>query len=192
MPNLNTNNNNHTLQVNNIQPPLPLQPQQPQQHHHHHHQPQHNTNTTTTTTTNHTTTPTTTTTPDLSSLLNLPQFQGLVSLAQSNPGLFNQLTNSTYFDVPSEPATPITKAESPFIIKTEPVQELTGLLTPNSVIQAPLLPSTAEDLENSLKSLATELGFESNHEMDYVNMDDFLNTYSKFLCVTFYSCENVC
>lgn len=99
-------------------------------------------------------------TPDLSSLLNLPQFQGLVSLAQTNPALFNQLTNSTYFDVPE------VKQES--CIKNE--QHLLNMPP----------PSNAQDLETSLKSLANELGFESDQGLDYVNMDDFLSTYSKF------------
>lgn len=114
-------------------------------------------------------------TPDLSSLLNLPQFQGLVSLAQTNPALFNQLTNSSYFDVPS----------SESYIKTETSTPISGIVTPNNtpVVGTPTTapPTTAEDLESSLKSLATELGFESDsNALDYVNMDDFLNTYSKF------------
>ncbi|KAI8057460.1 hypothetical protein BDF21DRAFT_160256 [Thamnidium elegans] len=100
-----------------------------------------------------------TNTPDLSSLLNLPQFQGLVSLAQTNPALFNQLTNSTYFDVPD------VKQESS--IKNE--QQLLNMPP----------PTNAQDLETSLKSLANELGFESDQGLDYVNMDDFLNTYTQ-------------
>lgn len=117
-------------------------------------------------------------TPDLSSLLNLPQFQGLVTLAQTNPALFNQLTNSSYFDVPastdafvkSEVTSPPNLSKSSTPISTTPI----NIGTPASA------PSTAEDLESSLKSLASELGFESdnNNPMDYVNMDDFLNTYS--------------
>jgi hypothetical protein len=99
------------------------------------------------------------TTPDFSSLINLPQFQGLIALAQTNPALFNQLTNSNYFEVPSEPFTP----------------------TPSTSSTKPTTPSTASDLESSLKSLASELGFETpnNSQLDYVNMDEFLNTYSK-------------
>lgn len=114
-------------------------------------------------------------TPDLSALLNLPQFQGLVNLAQTNPALFNQLTNSSYFDVPSTE----TYAKDNSSISTP----ISGILTPNStpVVGTPIPPATAEDLEASLKSLATELGFESdNNGLDYVNMDDFLTTYSKF------------
>ncbi|KAG2202805.1 hypothetical protein INT46_009965 [Mucor plumbeus] len=118
-------------------------------------------------------------TPDLSSLLNLPQFQGLVTLAQTNPALFNQLTNSSYFDVPastdsfvkSEVTSPPNLSKSSTPISTTPI----NIGTPASA------PSTAEDLESSLKSLASELGFESdnNNPMDYVNMDDFLNTYTQ-------------
>lgn len=113
-------------------------------------------------------------TPDLSALLNLPQFQGLVNLAQTNPALFNQLTNSSYFDVPT--------SESYIKNDSSTSTPISGILTPNStpVVGTPIPPATAEDLEASLKSLATELGFESdNNGLDYVNMDDFLSTYSK-------------
>ncbi|CEP14416.1 hypothetical protein [Parasitella parasitica] len=113
-----------------------------------------------------------TTPPDLSSLLNLPQFQGLVALAQTNPALFNQLTNSSYFDVPVSAQSVSTKSEiAPGLSKST---------TPSSVGTPASTPSTAEDLESSLKFLASELGFESNNNiaMDYVNMDDFLNTYT--------------
>jgi hypothetical protein len=121
--------------------------------------------------------------PDLSSLLNLPQFQGLVSLAQTNPALFNQLTNSSYFDVSTTTSTPSTVTDS---FATPPALSYAG--TPNSTPinnGTPVIaPTTAEDLELSLRSLASELGFESdkysdNANLDYVNMDDFLNTYSK-------------
>lgn len=90
-------------------------------------------------------------TPDFSALINLPQFQGLIALAQTNPALFNQLTNSNYFDVPSDPLPDLSTDSTPV-----------------------LTPSTAADLETSLKSLASELGFENTG--DYVNMDEFLNT----------------
>ncbi|KAG2231607.1 hypothetical protein INT48_006693, partial [Thamnidium elegans] len=78
-------------------------------------------------------------------------------VSQTNPALFNQLTNSTYFDVPD------VKQESS--IKNE--QQLLNMPP----------PTNAQDLETSLKSLANELGFESDQGLDYVNMDDFLNTY---------------
>jgi carbohydrate-binding DOMON domain-containing protein len=114
--------------------------------------------------------------PDLSSLLNLPQFQGLVSLAQTNPALFNQLTNSSYFDVPATTAT-----TEPFTAAT-PTLSYPG--TPTSTPINSSTPTTAEDFESSLRCLASELGFEpdkysDNAHLDYVNMDDFLNTYSK-------------
>lgn len=113
-------------------------------------------------------------TPDLSALLNLPQFQGLVNLAQTNPALFNQLTNSSYFDVPSTDTYAKDNSSTP--------TSISGILTPSStpVVGTPIPPATAEDLEASLKSLATELGFESdNNGLDYVNMDDFLTTYTQ-------------
>ncbi|CAO3641627.1 unnamed protein product [Mucor hiemalis] len=113
-------------------------------------------------------------TSDLSALLNLPQFQGLVNLAQTNPALFNQLTNSSYFDVPT--------SESYIKNDSSTSTPISGILTPNStpVVGTPIPPATAEDLEASLKSLATELGFESdNNGLDYVNMDDFLSTYTQ-------------
>lgn len=123
-------------------------------------------------------------TPDLSSLLNLPQFQGLINLAQTNPALFNQLTNSTYFDVPSN-----STALGPYIKLEQDTTSSSSSTTPS--ISAPSnVPTTAEDLENSLKSLASELGFETNSSgvgvvdnglADYVNMDDFLSNYSKLL-----------
>lgn len=132
-------------------------------------------------------------TPDLSSLLNLPQFQGLVSLAQTNPALFNQLTNSSYFDVPASSSTEPYVKNEPYI-KTEPyiknesslMSHIPDAVTPNNtpVVGTPIDPSAAaaEELESSLKSLATELGFENdNNALDYVNMDEFLNTYSKLL-----------
>jgi len=121
-------------------------------------------------------------TPDLSSLLNLPQFQGLVTLAQTNPALFNQLTNSSYFDVPAS-STPSTVASPPPLVNlsksSTPVDTPINVGTPTSTVP----PSTAEDLESSLKSLASELGFEADgaNSMDYVNMEDFLNTYSNVL-----------
>jgi hypothetical protein len=155
-------------------------------------------NTNTTRTTNSTNSSTNTTvanpssTPDLSSLLNLPHFQGLISLAQTNPALFNQLTNSTYFDVPST-----NNALKPYVILEEPKSDLSSLIATSAPViggdtslkvnaaAAAAAPTTAEDLENSLKSLANELGFESNGGdnglVDYVNMDDFLSTYSKLL-----------
>lgn len=105
--------------------------------------------------------------PDFSSLINLPQFQGLITLAQTNPGLFNQLTNSNYFEVPTTTTEPIL-----------PPPELTADATSSKMSTPVLTPSTAADLETSLKSLASELGFETG---DYVNMDEFLNTYSKVL-----------
>ncbi|KAI8326886.1 HSF-type DNA-binding-domain-containing protein [Blakeslea trispora] len=40
---------------------------------------------------------------DLSSLINLPQFQELLGLAQTSPALFNQLINTSYYDL-SQPA----------------------------------------------------------------------------------------
>ncbi|CAO0790522.1 unnamed protein product [Mucor circinelloides] len=119
------------------------------------------------------------TTPDLSSLLNLPQFQGLVTLAQTNPALFNQLTNSSYFDVPAS-STPSTIASPPSPLNlsksSTPIDTPINVGTPTSTAA----PSTAEDLESSLKSLASELGFEAdgNNPMDYVNMEDFLATYT--------------
>lgn len=121
-------------------------------------------------------------TPDLSSLLNLPQFQGLVTLAQTNPALFNQLTNSSYFDVPAS-STSSTVASPPPLLNlsksSTPIDTPINVGTPTSTVA----PSTAEDLESSLKSLASELGFEADgaNSMDYVNMEDFLNTYSNVL-----------
>ncbi|KAK4517790.1 uncharacterized protein ATC70_001135 [Mucor velutinosus] len=118
-------------------------------------------------------------TPDLSSLLNLPQFQGLVTLAQTNPALFNQLTNSSYFDVPAS-STPSTVASPPPLLNLS--KSSTPIDTPIDVGTPTLsaAPSTAEDLESSLKSLASELGFGADdaNSMDYVNMEDFLNTYT--------------
>lgn len=133
-------------------------------------------------------------TPDLSSLLNLPQFQGLVSLAQTNPALFNQLTNSSYFDVPASSSSNELYIKAEPYIKTESslMSNIPDAATPNNtpVAGTPIYPSstTAEELESSLKSLATELGFESdNNTLDYVNMDDFLSTYSK-LVIYVYIC----
>lgn len=126
--------------------------------------------------------------PDLSSLLNLPQFQGLVSLAQTNPALFNQLTNSSYFDVPTTSTTTPSTTTTTTPVEQFPTPTISYAGTPNSNTlinnDTPVIaPTTAEDLESSLRSLASELGFESdkygNENLDYVNMDDFLNTYSK-------------
>ncbi|KAI8647588.1 hypothetical protein BD408DRAFT_408190 [Parasitella parasitica] len=113
--------------------------------------------------------------PDLSSLLNLPQFQGLVALAQSNPALFNQLTNTSYFNVPASTESVSAKSE------VAPLPDLSKSATSSIVVTPASTPSTAEDLELSLKSLASEFGFESNTSniaMDYYNMEEFLNTYT--------------
>ncbi|KAI8350880.1 HSF-type DNA-binding-domain-containing protein [Choanephora cucurbitarum] len=73
---------------------------------------------------------------DVSSLMNLPQFQGLLSLAQTSPALFNQLIDTNYLD---------------------------------------LSQSSTE-----LDTLANETDTKDN-PLDYINMDDFLNTYNKSL-----------
>jgi hypothetical protein len=158
----------------------------------------------------------------LSALINLPQFQGLINLAQTNPGLFNQLTNSSYFDLPNyNTAAPVTtsattsnssSSTAPVSIaaampapttgthgyntdaamttsnnntnKFEPVlTTFTNNTTSSTATPAVQTPTTAEELESSLRILASELGFDpskfTGSDLDYVNMDDFLNTYSK-------------
>ncbi|RCH91510.1 stress-responsive transcription factor hsf1 [Rhizopus stolonifer] len=107
--------------------------------------------------------------PDLSALLNLPQFQGLINLAQTNPGLFNQLTNTQYFDVPPPPP-----SQDTFTDISTPSLSQVGTPMSSQPVET---PTNVHDLESSLKSLATELGFE-NDKLDYVNMDDFLTNYT--------------
>ncbi|KAI8878842.1 hypothetical protein K501DRAFT_227702 [Backusella circina FSU 941] len=148
----------------------------------------------------------------LSALINLPQFQGLINLAQTNPGLFNQLTNSSYFDLPNYNTTTTTAATSSTaapVYTAAPVTPPTTTTTTtttttsnnntdatinskfeptttnhtntSSTTPAVQTPSTAEELESSLRILASELGFDpakfTGSDLDYVNMDDFLNTY---------------
>ncbi|KAI8975105.1 hypothetical protein BDF20DRAFT_876887 [Mycotypha africana] len=143
--------------------------------------------------------PTLTTAPtqlDLSTLVSLPQFQGLVNLAQTNPALFNQLTNTNYFDVPTSSSTSaiasdftkITTAAAPTMSSSPPPtlsDPATSVSTPVNADTPLATPTTAEDLELSLKSLATELGFEAlnspiNSSGLDVDIDEFINTYSKY------------
>jgi phage terminase small subunit len=68
--------------------------------------------------------------------------------------------------------------------KFEPVLTThTNNTTSSTATPAVQTPTTAEELESSLRILASELGFDpskfTGSDLDYVNMDDFLNTYSK-------------
>ncbi|KAI9481295.1 MAG: hypothetical protein EXX96DRAFT_502878 [Benjaminiella poitrasii] len=133
------------------------------------------------------TTPVNNTLPDLTALFNSPQFQGLVNLAQTNPALFNQLTNSNYFDISNPFFAPKSdntdSSSSPNLSDTATSTVIDTPNTVNTPTSSTAMPTTAEDLESSLKTLANELGLEtendSNNHLDYVNMDDFLNTYTE-------------
>ncbi|KAG2201848.1 hypothetical protein INT47_004405 [Mucor saturninus] len=80
---------------------------------------------------------------------------------------------------------PFNKSES--FNKASLMSHIPDAATPNNtpVVGTPVNSSAAaaaaaEELESSLKSLATELGFENDtNGLDFVNMDDFLNTYSR-------------
>ncbi|RCH92578.1 stress-responsive transcription factor hsf1 [Rhizopus stolonifer] len=123
---------------------------------------------------------------DFSSLINSPQFQGLISLANSNPALFNHLTSSSYFNSSSEANTkpqPTSSVLSP-VVETPTSTALGGgtstVSTPSSA--GPSIENN--ELDNSFKTLVSELGFEAerfalegNSSMDYLNIEDFLNTY---------------
>ncbi|KAI7902250.1 uncharacterized protein BX663DRAFT_436194 [Cokeromyces recurvatus] len=115
--------------------------------------------------------------PDITSLFNSPHFQGLVNLAQANPALFNQLTNSNYFDISNQFLA--NKAE------TTNSGTTTAISSPTTTVDTPTtitMPTTPGELESSLKTLANELGLEtdgSGNQLSYVNMDDFLTTYGE-------------
>ncbi|KAI9248643.1 hypothetical protein BY458DRAFT_536569 [Sporodiniella umbellata] len=126
---------------------------------------------------------------DFSALFNLPQFQSLLGLASSNPTLFNQLTGASYFNTPQEvnnKTQPTTSALSP-IVET-PTSSLAGESASAGNTPTHLAEDSAEsnELDNNFKSFVSELGLEAekfglegSHSMDFINIDDFLNTYSQ-------------
>jgi FtsZ-binding cell division protein ZapB len=128
---------------------------------------------------------------DFSSLLNAPQFQSLISLANSNPTLFNQLTNTSYFNTSTEANVKSQSTVTPTINTLSPILETPISTTSEEgtpTVSTPISPSdpltTNYDLDASLKKLATELGLEAeklslegSSGIEYLNIDDFLNTY---------------
>ncbi|KAG1464526.1 hypothetical protein G6F46_001255 [Rhizopus delemar] len=105
---------------------------------------------------------------DFSSLLNAPQFQSLISLANSNPTLFNQLTNTSYFSASTETNVKSQSTVTPTINTLSPILETPISTTSEEgtpTVSTPISPSdpltTNYDLDASLKKLATELGLEA-------------------------------